>query len=184
MGHFYHQPLLSPFLLLFAPGSGRPALGCSLRCRWRWSTSHGPPQQAFGASGGSFCPFGLHGTPKNSWVDVNVEIPWNSSCVFLFFPHFHAFFGCDLRFSGASSHGLFCCVWLPVFTVMIYYDILHVLIVLAHIRSICQFVHSQRIIPIGNSVGWCFKSRWLCRYAGVFFAEALRVFNQGCSILL
>lgn len=105
---------------------------------------------------------------------------------FCFSPHFNRiFFCCDWRFEGESSHGLFCCVWLPVFTVMIYCDILHVLIVLAHIRSICQFVYSQRIIPIGT-VGWCESSRdGKGCYAGVFFfAEALRVFNQACSILV
>ena len=101
-----------------------------------------------------------------------------ASCIFLFL----------LRFTLKGNHlmdcfavfGYQCSLW---WYTMIYTDILHVLIVLAHIRSICQFVYSQRIIPIGNSVG-CFKSRWLCRYAGVFFADALRVFNQGCSILL
>lgn len=94
MGHFYHQPLLSPFLLLFAPGSGRPALGCSLRYRWRWSTSHGPPQQALRRRLRRIRRILLSfWTP---WNPLKKQLSWcecgNSMkfirCFFLFFPAF------------------------------------------------------------------------------------------------
>jgi hypothetical protein len=178
MGHFYHQPL--------SPGSGRPALGCSLRCRWCWSTSHGPPQQATAPPADPFVLLASMEPQKKqlSWCECGNSMKF----IMCFFVLHHAFSFFLLRFTLKGNHlmdcfavfGYQCSLW---WYTMIYTDILHVLIVLAHIRSICQFVYSQRIIPIGNSVG-CFKSRWLCRYAGVFFADALRVFNQGCSILL
>lgn len=76
-----------------------------------------------GASGGSFCPFGIHGTPKKTaelmWMwkfhEIHHVFFCFASCIFLFFV--------AIYIEGESSHGLFCCVWLPVFTVMIYYDI-------------------------------------------------------------
>ena len=101
---------------------------------------------ASSASGGSFGPFGIHGTPQKkqlSWCECGNSMKF-IMCFSVFFPHFNRiFFCCDWRFEGESSHGLFCCVWLPVFTVMIYCDILHVLIVLAHIRSICQILRGS-----------------------------------------
>ena len=47
---------------------------------------------------------------KNSWVDVNVEIPWNSSCVFFFCIMHFPFFCCDLHWRGIISWIVLLCL--------------------------------------------------------------------------